>query len=264
MALGQLGARNSIPEIVKLLTDKHVNARQYGASALGDLDAKDNIPELVVLLRDVDPQVRWYAAEALEKLSARDEAGRIAKLVEDADWRVRVAAIGVAARLWGKGAMPALKTALEEREPATRVSAASWLCVLGSTEGVPILLNEQKNLIFLNALRQPDLWRRLAEKKISGDPLGPRRGVFEAVAKQAGLEVAWPSSAKEDPWMSRFWSVWRPDRATIVDAMRGMIDSLHASSQFVAVFEPDRIEVLPRDEALKFWREWWSHQDRKK
>ena len=35
------------------------------------------------------------------------------------------------------------------------------------------------------------------------------------------------------------------------------------SSDYQAVLESDEIRILPKDEAIKFWRVWWSEQKKK-
>jgi len=73
-SLRSLGAKEAVPEIVRLLQDGDMNVRCSAIGALGSLAAKEIAPEIVKLLRNAEPQVRWTAVEALGNLGL--EGGR--------------------------------------------------------------------------------------------------------------------------------------------------------------------------------------------
>ncbi len=109
---------------------------------------------LIVALKDKDTQVRGAAATALGQIGpAAEDAipALVAALADDAEWHgspnypgipvnVRWDASKALGRI-GSVAVPALMTALEDREAKVRASAASALSAIGpgATAAVPAL-----------------------------------------------------------------------------------------------------------------------------
>ena len=67
-ALTKLNAKETIPEITRLLQDNDSAVRRSATWALVRLDAKEAIPEITKLLQDNDPKVRSAARAALKAL----------------------------------------------------------------------------------------------------------------------------------------------------------------------------------------------------
>ena len=139
-----------------------VKAQEALASAQTDAERSDH-PEVSPehLLKALLSQEGGVVPSALGKLGAKEAVPAITKRLEDRDRKVRRAALEALMQL---GAAAPLAHLLTDPHPGVRVSAASWLCRNGSREGVPALLEESDGLVFLNALRRPDAWKRLLER----------------------------------------------------------------------------------------------------
>ncbi len=172
---------------------------------------------------------------------------------------VRMAAANALAELGATEAVEALRTGLAEKSPVERAEAAKALARLGSNAGVPFLLEEARKgthtatLISLNALRQPDVYRKLKATGLSQDIEGDPDGVAEAWSRDSGL--------------------------LLVGGKRGAISELRAyegrthllwALEWIAgpwgaeaILEPDQVRLLPREEAIKFWTGWWEGERKK-
>ncbi|WP_067498799.1 HEAT repeat domain-containing protein [Actinoplanes sp. TFC3] len=169
--LGDLELRQAVPELCRLLTDRHDEVRVVAVRALGRigdpaaawriiaaLDRSDPVPSLlathtlvqlgpeaeVTLSAALDhPQARVRAVclDALGLLGATGSVHRIARVLkEDTHLDVRIAAAAALGRLGTRGALDPLTLALHSsRPPALRAAAAKALGDLGATSAVPTL-----------------------------------------------------------------------------------------------------------------------------
>jgi len=67
-ALGELGDRRAVPELIKMLRDENALVREHAASALRYLGDRRAVPALIETLRDEDAVVREHVATALGTL----------------------------------------------------------------------------------------------------------------------------------------------------------------------------------------------------
>lgn len=169
--LGDLELRMAVPELCRLLDDRHDEVRVVAVRALGrigdpaaawriiaSLDRGDPVPSLlathtlvqlgaeaeVTLSAALDhPQARVRAVclDALGLLGATGSVHRIARVLrEDAYLDVRVAAATNLGRLGTRGAVEPLTQALDPARPAAlRAAAARALGELGAPGAVPVL-----------------------------------------------------------------------------------------------------------------------------
>ncbi|GAA2469034.1 HEAT repeat domain-containing protein [Winogradskya humida] len=169
--LGDLELRQAVPELCRLLTDRHAEVRVVAVRALGrigdpaaawriiaSLDRSDPIPSLlashtlvqlgaeaeVTLSAALDhPQARVRAVclDALGLLGATASVTRIARILkEDAHLDVRVAAANALGKLGTRSAIDPLSLALHISRPAAlRAAAAKALGDIGSPNAVPVL-----------------------------------------------------------------------------------------------------------------------------
>jgi HEAT repeat protein len=169
--LGDLELRQAVPELCRLLTDRHDEVRVVAVRALGrigdpaaawriiaGLDRADPVPSLlathtlvqlgaeaeVTLSAALDhPQARVRAVclDALGLLGATGSVHRIARVLrEDSYLDVRVAAAINLGKLGTRGALEPLTQALSPaRPPALRAAAARALGELGAPDAVPTL-----------------------------------------------------------------------------------------------------------------------------
>jgi HEAT repeat protein len=170
--LGDLELRQAVPELCRLLTDRHAEVRVVAVRALGrigdpsaawrliaSLDQHHPVPSLlathtlvqlgpdaeVTLSAALDhPQARVRAVclDALGLLGAAGSVQRVARVLrEDATLEVRVAAAANLGRLGARAALEPLTAALSPVRPAPlRAAAARALGDLGSPSAVPSLV----------------------------------------------------------------------------------------------------------------------------
>ncbi|MEV4639637.1 HEAT repeat domain-containing protein [Actinoplanes sp. NPDC049548] len=169
--LGDLELRQAVPELCRLLTDRHADVRVVAVRALGrigdpaaawriisSLDRSDPIPSLlashtlaqlgseaeVTLSAALDhPQARVRAVclDALGLLGATGSVNRIARVLrEDPNLDVRVAAATNLGKLGTRSALDPLTLAVHSSRPTTlRAAAARALGDIGSPAVVPAL-----------------------------------------------------------------------------------------------------------------------------
>jgi HEAT repeat protein len=170
--LGDLELRPAVPELCRLLTDRHAEVRVVAVRALGrigdptaawrliaSLDQPDPVPSLlathtlvqlgpdaeVTLSAALDhPQARVRAVclDALGLLGAAGSVQRMARVLrEDTTLDVRVAAAANLGRLGARAALEPLTAALSPAGPAPlRAAAARALGDLGTPPAVPSLV----------------------------------------------------------------------------------------------------------------------------
>jgi HEAT repeat protein len=252
--LGGLGAIETSREILKLLKDPAGNVRAAAVGALVDMDAKQTASEFLALLGDPEVAVRSAAAWALGAMGIRDAAPEISKLLKDPHSRVRYEAVGALGRLGAKASVPEIVLMLKDQEETVRTNAARSLCVLGSTEGAAALPDE--DAFYWNAVRRPDLWRRLASFTWEPYLRRSRSDLLETVAEIAGLSVEWDEE-HNGSWPSE--AVHLSGRDTMMETLPRILGNDYEP----VLEEKDRIRIMPRDKALKFWKEWWREEKKK-
>ncbi|HVR83077.1 MAG TPA: HEAT repeat domain-containing protein, partial [Planctomycetota bacterium] len=191
------------------------------------------------------------------------------------------------ASLGARETIPDLLRLVEDPSVLVRLAVANALCTLGSRAGVPALLQKCADLRWpiregtsnvsvgkspgiLNALRQPELWKRLKGTAVTPDLRSTRKANLERIAKAAGLSLDWSPSVQPD------LDGWILGRRLRPQGIRGwtFLDELQhdlrgrwvgsRSPRYEAVLEPDRIRILTSDEALQFWTGWWKSEQEKK
>jgi HEAT repeat protein len=170
--LGDLELRQAVPELCRLLTDRHDEVRVVAVRALGrigdaaaawrliaSLDQPNPVPSLLVThtltqfgpeaevtlsaaLDHPEARVRAVCLDALGLLGAAGSARRMSRVLrEDKVLDVRVAAATNLGRLGARSALDPLTAALVSSRPAAlRAAAARALGELGSPAAVPSLL----------------------------------------------------------------------------------------------------------------------------
>ncbi|WP_417909161.1 HEAT repeat domain-containing protein [Candidatus Electronema sp. PJ] len=140
IALGDLGDRSVVPEIVKLLSDRDSDVRQSAAYALGKLGDRSVVPEIVKLFSDGDSDVRRSAAIALGDLGDRSVAPEIVKLLSDGDEFVRISAATVLSSMGDPSVAPELVKLLADKNANMRQVAVEIFGKQGDPSVVPELV----------------------------------------------------------------------------------------------------------------------------
>jgi HEAT repeat protein len=170
--LGDLELRQAVPELCRLLTDRHSEVRVVAVRALGrigdpaaawrliaSLDQPDPVPSLLVThtlvqlgpeaevtlsaaLDHPEARVRVVCLDALGLLGATGSVQRVVRVLrEDAVLDVRVSAAACLGRLGARSALDPLTEALAPPRPMPlRAAAAKALGDLGAPGAVPALV----------------------------------------------------------------------------------------------------------------------------
>jgi HEAT repeat protein len=205
-AAGRLGDRDAVPALRALVKDPSPGVRTCAIRALADLGAIEAAPDLRALLESDSPEERGQAAIALGRLGIRDAAARLARMLRDEDDKVCLAAAHALENLDAREFIPELEKLAARDESVLRI-----LLTLGSAAARREFENAVGTTGFeVNAIRRPDVWKRLTGRwyvRRAGDS---KRQMLERVAETAGLPLRWTPRAKTlfDPtsWMSQWYS----------------------------------------------------------
>jgi hypothetical protein len=208
----------AIDDLVRLLDDPKGPVRKEAVHALGALRAKERVPELVRRLGDRDGDVREQAILTLQALGASE-------------------------------ALPDVEKLLADPRSDVRAAAAAWLCESGSRKGGRALVEGMISLSLLNAVRAPELWRKLNRERVTGPLNESRIKTLRELARRAGLELDLPPAMAGEEGM---------DLPMELENREGMSlrEALEQAMPGPFVLEPDRIRVLTRGEAADFWESW--------
>jgi HEAT repeat protein len=275
VVIANLGTKETVPELMKLLKVEASHAQVPAIIVLELLREEAAAPGLIELIdkknkeneeRDVE------AIRALGALGARDAVPHLVALLREGTESIKVASIESLGRLGAKEVMPAIERLLEDPSREVRAAAGSCLSEMGSFAGVAALLADERNLFSLNALRRRESWKRLEGLRFKVDPQFPPRrlAVLERLQSEKGLSVEGNLSRfLEDDKVDSVsqWIRVRIGEVTPLDTLRAIgRNSIQFEGElnFEVILEPDRIQMIPTDEAVKFWKEWWKDYQKKK
>jgi HEAT repeat protein len=245
----QLNDRSAAPALMEMLEVDD----EFGLAA-GELLVEWGIREAFPLFRQVLAESQAFYRPCYASLLLRTGDGEalpgLLDLIEWGEKGLCLGAVATAMDLGVEPAIPSIVVRLSDGDPEIRRAVASALCRLGRTDGVDVVLEEVQAKTELNALRQPQTFRRLDRETVTGDLAGTAKQIVERIAKEAGLAVEAPA----DP----AWASWRVlpnpgDRLTRLQVLEAALPS-----RYELICEPDRIRILTRMRALDFWRAWWA------
>lgn len=213
------------------------------------------------------------AARALARLGATEAIPAIRRRMEEEH---RDDFMELATSLADLGDPSGLVEALTNQRYQYR--AALELCSRGDSRGVPELLRNAEPWYGVppefNAVRKPKVWKALKDKPWKGQIQACRLRVVERIGAAAGLKVRWEGAKSFDElawpyeWESAGWIF--VESSLLQELMDATNGSSHFSSRtsldsppFGFILEEDSIRILPRDEALKFWKTWWADEQAK-
>ena len=275
-ALGKLRAVQTAPRLLEILRKKESGAFSAG-EVLASLGVKEAIPDLIQFL-DHD-WLAEYAAKELAKMGAVEAIPAIRKRMDvkgrENDF------LDFAGALADLGDSSTLVKALESENYS--YPAAVELCARGDRRGVPEILSRDGSWHLggtlpaeLNAVRNPRAWKAL-EMKTRFDRLrGSRLRVLERIGDLAGKKIRWESGTTFDQkaWFHEWEYAGSPlYESTLLSLLREATDesrdyySCHGGRfkpQFAFILEEDSIRILPVEDALKFWKEWWADEQARK
>lgn len=263
--LGKLRAGEAFDTLRNLQADPDPVVRHTAARALPEIRGSDSVPSLLPFLTDVNPFVRTIAVCLLHQLRRPEAVPALLPLLDDPETQVRSAAARALGALEAVESAPALARRLRDVDKV-RLAAAESLCRLGSRGGVDPHLEAAEHdtdvpLHVLNALRRPADWRRLRSRVVTLNGSGQSE-LGQALARAAELPMESSAVSRQEEVM---WSIAahtaskREGHVSVIDAL----EDLRVLNQAEYVLEPDRIRILPRAQALDFWKSWWAEENRK-
>jgi len=270
-----LGAENeslrTLAEDVLVRSDAHEAVRAalqspdrlvrfHAARTAGRLAQSSLAADVAALLADRDGMVRQAALEALGRLRAVEHAADVARLLDSSLRPVALEALGRIGR--PEHAEAAARALGDERD---RVATALALARMGDTRGLPALRelmqtdpnrnvwDQTRALLALNRLRAPEAWKGLQESP-RVHAAGYRRTLeaMQEVCTAGGLKLKLDESIARRIEQSayEFKSAHAP-----LDLLWEM-----SFAGWSFVLEAGELRVLPRDQAVEFWKSWLEKQ----
>jgi HEAT repeat protein len=210
-ALGRLGAREAVPDLIAALGDTSADVRvvaaaalwrlpdpaatapllervkdadrsvrEWSALALGVIGDKRSVPELVRLLGDPERAVRLAAVRSLGRVGDPEGLDPVVRYVRSGkrDQEEKEEAVAAVASMKGDGRLPALLSLLEaaEGDPAQQVRVLSALGQVGGSQAMPAL-----------------------RKHATGGPAEVRAAANKAIAELLGRNKGSPKEAAPSP-----------------------------------------------------------------
>ncbi len=250
-AIGRLGLRDAAPELRRILAeaDGDYDLREAAAGALAALADPEALPLLRRAIEEGD--FPGTAALALAELGDRDSVPALLDVLHSRGDDERRDATDALARLDPAAALARLRERLKDPRSEVRGAAASSLCRLGSREGVPALLeaarwDARQSLTPLNAVRSPARWKELRDRKVAWMLPGGSIASDRLLRLVSGMTVETEEEGR---------SAW----IFGMDIDEEWRSALHLLEDYEDDFilEGDRLRVLPRHKAFRFWQEWW-------
>lgn len=224
---GKLGVSRA--KLLALLDDRHDDARSQAAWALGVLGEKEAVEKLARLWREDRSQwTRSAAAHALLTLGAPNGLEAVRSLVREAPVVEGHAHIVLLERGGKEDVGPALD--FVERSSST-------------------FYEGNRALLALNAFEAPELYARAKELKVHPRGWPPGEAAWRAKMGEAlGVPV------EADPRVATKPIEGRRRRSSNDRPFQDELASVGFYLDAAAVFEKDRIRIVPRREAIALWR----------
>lgn len=250
-----VGVHEAVPETMNLLARSGQKVSWEPIQLLGDLGAKESASEIMKHLSSSNPKVRSRSAVVLGLLRTKEAGPLMHNLLADAEHDVRQCAAGALGRLDDVESIPRLIPLLKDSDPWVRTAAAEALCRLGRREGVDLLLKEGGSLAVLNSIRRPDRVNGLKLKTWSQQ----FRGTLPEILHECALKIAAEDGMKftlDKTFPAQTGKCWVPAGRSLLDEL----EEATVMAGFVAIIESEEIQVIPREEAVAFWKSWWASE----
>jgi hypothetical protein len=273
-----------VARLRKLLDHPGIRARTGAAHGLALLQDRDSFGKILGICRDPEnhsgeprrilallrtPEARKALASELSYPDARmldalagggkELLALLQPRLSHQDVWTRWSALQAIGRMEGDEALAEIRRRMADEADEVREAAAQILCRRGLREGVPLALEHSgkpyRPLPFeLNAVRAPAGWAKLKSARLTGPFHGSARDLVVHLAAQAKLPVEdLPKDSAESP-------AWTNVHVRIHEA-ETPIDGIEAvarlsQTRWTLILEADRIRVVGRTDARRFWKEW--------
>ena len=141
-ALGRLGTRDAVPDLVRALRDPVVDVRVVAAAAIWRLPDPAAVPALLELLHDSDANARQWATLALGVIRDTRSVAPLIGLLDDPVPALRLDVIRSLGRIRNAGALAALEARASSASAPNdeRVEAVGALAVLETPQRIDALV----------------------------------------------------------------------------------------------------------------------------
>ena len=285
-ALASLGDTNSIAKISSLLKSNDTNVRAMALEALSRLNASESLEDMRRCTDDSDEWVRLSAIRALGRLGTSEDLNSLlVRLKSDSDFeRItvfqvldsrksekmvsallkvacgqngpdRVRAILLLGKHYTPGIDATVQPMLKDASPDVRIAAATSLCMLGTTKGIPVLVQEGRSLYPLNALRRPEEWKQLQLMRLESDLRGRPLALLETIARRTGCTLNFPmpmGDVEESFFKGR--RLGGPQGTRLADLVVDLLEE--ANNEYDLIVEEGCLVVLRKDDARQYWSQW--------
>jgi HEAT repeat protein len=264
LALGCLDAHGAAPAIARFLRPDPAHLYQAAIWTLGRLGIPEHAARIFDLARNPEVPVPWPLHAPLRQLGMGDRIDLLRDLLRDKKVEGRRRGMELVSIFDRDASAPLVVPLLEDPDPWVRRSAAGFLCDAGRREGLEPSLRSYYLPMSLNRFREPELWKRLEETRLSPVPRGTPPRVAREVARRLGVRLDWellPELPSRPVCGLRGGGIDLPvsdPRDTPLEILQGVLPY-----DTTILLEDDRIRVLPQARADIFWRRWWDVEERR-
>lgn len=190
-ALGRLGARDAVPDLVRALRDPVVDVRVVAAAAIWRLPDPAAVPALLELLRDQDASARQWGALALGVIRDRRATRPLIALLNDSEAGVRLDALRSLGRIRDASAGATLEQYAADGAHAMdeRLEAINSLAALDGPEKVDALVRLARHAQTEIRVRAVQSLGRVGDALVI-PALRERRGAESAASVRAAIDAA--------------------------------------------------------------------------
>jgi HEAT repeat protein len=190
-AIGRLGVREAVPDLVRALRDPVVDVRVVAAAAIWRLPDPAAVPALLELLRDQDASARQWGALALGVIRDRRATRPLIALLRDPEGGVRLDSIRSLGRVRdATAAQPLERYAADDAGPMDeRLEAISALSSLDGPEKVDALVRLTRHADAQIRTRAVQSLGRVGDALVV-PALRERRTAESAAAVRAAIDAA--------------------------------------------------------------------------
>jgi HEAT repeat protein len=193
-ALGRLGVREAVPDLIGALADKSADVRVVAAAALWRLPDPSAVPALLERCKDSEAAAREWSALALGVIGDRKAVAQLVSLLDDSVRSVRLAAVRSLGRVGDPVAIKPLLGYLSapQRDDEEKDEVINSLASIHSPERVHALVqllsaehDDTQKIRLIMALGQvgdAPVIPRLKRHTESGQPSAVRNAATEAIA----------------------------------------------------------------------------------
>jgi HEAT repeat protein len=252
--LANVDGRKWSADIATLVADPEVGAAAW--LALSTSNAKENVPDLTPWLRSKDSSERVMAGLAAANLRSLRYDADLVRLLKDPDIEGRSWLLDRLGNELSREVLNGVKLLLEDQDDHVRVRAGQVLCANGQREGMETVLKGEGPLGALNALRDPDTWAKWKATKAPVLRSDFRHTLVVQAAERMHVDLEWPAeiSARGQGWAMERW--WSPGGG--LTNLR-ILEYALEGSPYDFVLLKDRVVLLERSAARRYWTYWKAH-----